>query len=540
MQYHLMNNSFYVFFTLLLLASAAITLGLGLYAFRRRGQVRGAGALTLQMAGTTWWTLSYALTIATLRWFPEGLGFLPAPMFWFRTVFMGVVISTTAFFIFTLQFVDQGHWVNRYTLGALLVEPVLVTILVWTDPHHQLFFAGYLPGAPGGLIGGIGFWAHSLYSYLLLLGASGLLIWSLVRGSPLQRRQSAILILGICIASASNLLTIFKVVPAGIDLTPVGFMVIGLFMVYNIRGQGFLDLIPVARNAVVEAMSDAVLVINRDNRVLDSNPAVVRLLRQPGLKPGRHVAEFFAPWTDLSHEYADQRRHFTAEVPLGEDMVLEVQVTPLSGKRGEYLGRILVLRDISPMKRIEAALRAQLAHNEQLRSELQELVVRDALTGLYNRRFLEQTLIRELAQAQRGGRSLALSIIDIDKFKPINDDYGHNVGDCVIKGLASLLLESTRAGDMACRFGGEEFVLVMPEIDLEVAVARVNQLREQFATMAFAGCDDALRATFSGGVACFPAHGSDAQSLLVAADHALYAAKAAGRNQVSAAVGQVE
>jgi hypothetical protein len=194
-------------------------------------------------------------------------------------------------------------------------------------------------------------------------------------------------------------------------------------MLYNIKGRGFLDLIPVARTAAVEAMSDAVLVLDRWDRVLDANPAALCLLRLgPTLTPGASVVAFFEPWRQLSQEHGDFHERFNAEVSFCDGTVwLDVQVAPLFGKLGDFLGRILVLRDLSSLKRTEAELRTQLAHNEKLREELQELAIRDPLTGLYNRRFLEETLARELANAEREGNTLALCIIDIDVFKPVND-----------------------------------------------------------------------------------------------------------------------
>jgi diguanylate cyclase (GGDEF)-like protein len=125
-------------------------------------------------------------------------------------------------------------------------------------------------------------------------------------------------------------------------------------------------------------------------------------------------------------------------------------------------------------------------------------------------------------------------MIDLDRFKNINDTYGHEAGDQFLKALGDLLLEQTRFGDVACRFGGEEFVVVLPGAPLEIAAIRVNQMRQFFAVRKIAIRGTALSVTFSAGGAGFPEHGSDDASLLAEADRALYAAKAAGRNRVIA------
>ena len=525
----------FVIFVLLLAASALITLSIACYAGARR-DATGAKAVLVQMVGTSWWTISYALAILVAAVPGLGQGAFPEPFFWFKAMFLGVVVVPAAFLVFSLQYSGLDRWVNRYTLSLLLVEPVLMTLLIWTDSYHQLFFAGYGTGDADRFTGGVAFWLHSFYSHLIVFSGYGLLVWRLSNASPLYRKQVGLLLLSGLVVTVANLMTVFRLLPFAVDLTPLGFMVMGLTMLYNIKDGGLLDLIPVARHAVVESMSDAVLVLNPQGRVLDVNPAALQLLglyRLPG--PGTPVLEFFGAWSQLAPEYRDARERANAEVSLDSHRCLGIQINPLFGKHDEFLGRILVLRDLTPLKQAEAELRAQLSHNEQLRRELQELAIRDALTGLYNRRFLEETLARELAVAGREGRVLALCILDLDNFKGVNDTYGHSVGDEVLKGLATFFTANTRASDVACRFGGEEFVLVMPGADATFALERIDELRQGFSRVPFEMGGIAQYVTFSAGIACYPEHASDRETLLMEADRALYAAKSGGRNQVQVA-----
>lgn len=180
--------------------------------------------------------------------------------------------------------------------------------------------------------------------------------------------------------------------------------------------------------------------------------------------------------------------------------------------------------------------RQQLKEIGLLQAQLREAALRDPLTGLYNRRHLSDTLPGALARCARLGAPLALVMIDVDHFKQVNDTHGHAAGDAVLQALARLLQTHVREGDMACRMGGEEFLLVLENAALQPARERAQVLRAAFATLAVAHEGEPLRATMSCGLAVFPEHGRDAQALLQAADGALYAAKSGGRNQLQAAL----
>ncbi|MCS6800766.1 MAG: diguanylate cyclase [Chloroflexota bacterium] len=171
---------------------------------------------------------------------------------------------------------------------------------------------------------------------------------------------------------------------------------------------------------------------------------------------------------------------------------------------------------------------ANLALREQLRSQS----IRDPLTDLYNRRFLEETLERELMRAQRLGRPLSVMMIDIDHFKRFNDDYGHDAGDAVLREIAALLKSHTRAGDVACRYGGEEFVILLPELPEDVAARRAEELREAVHALAVFHRGRQHRAlSVSIGVAS-SSLASSVEDLLALADAALYQAKHEGRDRV--------
>lgn len=171
--------------------------------------------------------------------------------------------------------------------------------------------------------------------------------------------------------------------------------------------------------------------------------------------------------------------------------------------------------------------------NIYLRERLLDQAIHDPLTKLYNRRFLEETLEREVLHAKRHQRTICIIMLDIDHFKRFNDTYGHDGGDAVLSTLAEYLRSNTRRSDIACRFGGEEFVIIMPETPLEAARRRAEQLAHGVRSLRVTMQGYELAPiTVSMGLAGFPDHGSSPADLIRAADNALYHAKAGGRDRV--------
>ncbi|TMH24383.1 MAG: GGDEF domain-containing protein, partial [Betaproteobacteria bacterium] len=170
-----------------------------------------------------------------------------------------------------------------------------------------------------------------------------------------------------------------------------------------------------------------------------------------------------------------------------------------------------------------------------LRERLHEQAMRDRLTGLYNRHYVQEWFGLELHRAQRHGRPVAAIMLDIDHFKRFNDSFGHEAGDLVLRELAGALGRSTRGSDVASRYGGEEFLVLLPECPFDAALRRAERMREDVAKLELRYDDRPLGpVTVSLGVAVFPDHASESEELLRHADEALYLAKQTGRNRVVA------
>lgn len=184
------------------------------------------------------------------------------------------------------------------------------------------------------------------------------------------------------------------------------------------------------------------------------------------------------------------------------------------------------------LQQANEVLRNRLVEIQALQAQLNDHANRDPLTGLYNRRYLQTTLERELARCLRDGLPLSLMIIDIDHFKSINDKFGHNAGDELLRQLGLVLNEGARQEDVPCRYGGEEFVLLFPNMSTEIALKRGEQLRAAFEKTVVISAHGHVHTTISIGVSTFPAHGASMDELTHCADLALYAVKRSGRNAV--------
>ncbi len=185
------------------------------------------------------------------------------------------------------------------------------------------------------------------------------------------------------------------------------------------------------------------------------------------------------------------------------------------------------------LEEVNLELRAQLEEITRLQQKMREQSIRDALTGVYNRHFLTEVLDAEISRAQRDNYMIAFLLIDLDHFKQINDRYGHLTGDYVLKAVAQDIQAHTRLGDIVCRFGGEEFLVIMPKITESDTLLRAEELRQSIENLRLEHKGHAIPITISVGAAFYPLHGNNSDEILSIVDMAMYAAKQEGRNRVS-------
>jgi diguanylate cyclase (GGDEF)-like protein/PAS domain S-box-containing protein len=284
-----------------------------------------------------------------------------------------------------------------------------------------------------------------------------------------------------------------------------------------------------------EAAQDGILLLDAETGMItDVNPFLVKML-------GYTREEFVEKKLWEVGAFQDVEASQEAFEALQKNEYIRYEDLPLRAKDGhliqvEFVSNVYLvggekviqcnIRDITERKQAQEAL---------LKSEalLRELSVRDYLTGLFNRRYMEETLERELLRATRKGFSLGIMMLDVDDFKHFNDNFGHAAGDAVLRELGDLFRGHFRGEDIACRYGGDEFIIVLLDASLEMTHNRAERLCEHTLHLNPQFEGQTLEAvTLSVGVAIFPEHGSTSAEILKAADTALYRAKREGRGRV--------
>lgn len=522
-------------YVIVLLISALMTLIAAIIIARR--EAPGSLALGGVLLGSFIWSIAYALT-----WSFTGLH---EKILWLKIMYFGVNAVPTLFLIFVLKITHHERWLTPRTMAALSVIPVIMLLLVWLDA--AFFFPNlHLQQIDSLLIlqieRGPGFWLNTFYSYAVILTAFYLLAAGSLRTTPFFRRQYLIILIGSIMPFVASIFTQLGYQElADLDMAPIAVGISGIIYVYAIFRYQFMELLPVARELLIESMSDGVLVLDVQGRIVDINPAMKNFLDiEPGSLIGCHISEVMHSWAySLELLLSGMETHTEIRLPGKPSRYLDLRITLLHDQQDKLSGRLIVFRDVTDRKVVEKDLRramdrlqTQLIEIGTLQSKLREQAIRDALTNLFNRRYLEETLERELSRAERENYPLCVIMMDLDYFKEVNDTYGHEAGDIVLKTLADTAVQQSRHGDFVCRYGGEEFVVVMPNIGIETAKRRAEELHQTINSLNIIYGVFNLTTTISMGLAAYPEHGDTKEELIRAADRALYTAKNTGRNRV--------
>jgi diguanylate cyclase (GGDEF)-like protein len=682
------------YYTLGLFAGALIAGAVAAIAWKRA--ITPVGRLLAVLMGSVFvWSLAAAFEAAE----PERA----AKVLLSKFEYVGIAMVPVLMFLFALQFLRSGRKLHRELRALLWVVPAITIVLAFTNEWHGLIWSGFKPAAGTGehlllYAHGAWFWVHAGYSYVLFAATVVFLVLACFRFKGIYRRQAATLMLAFPLPWIANAAYLAGLAGAdkGYDLTPVGFAFSGLFLLWAIFRLQLVDLIPVARERVIESMGESLLILDPAGRLAASNPAARRLMAEVGGPAetvaetkllGRSASELFPGWPDLA-EALGAPTASVREFPLVKNdrpHYFDLRLSPLLGQGDLVTGWVAVLYDITRLKNAEtAAVEARkiaetlreagltlsskldfkqisalilellkrvipydigafltleeaelrlaaikrpadvrnligetypvagsrlcnmavqmkrplispikgpedillplrpdqevrsflgvpivfrdrvtglialynfgprdftetdaqvaelfasqvaIAMDNSRRVEQYELqAVTDGLTGLYNRRAFMPLGEKEVGRARRYRRPLSLILFDIDHFKRVNDSHGHLIGDHVLEVLTRLVGKTTRATDIVCRYGGEEFIVLMPEAGREEGLAMAERLRQEISRMTVVTAGGTLSLTVSLGVAALrPEEDDNLESLIARADRAMYQAKAAGRDTV--------
>ena len=524
-------------YSFIYLAAVALSLTAGLFAWNRRRAPGGMWLFGMLMA-TAAWSLAEMFDFSSLQ--------LPAHIFWGQASYLGATTAPVFFMLFALEYSGRSDIVTPLNAALGFAVPLFGIAAVFTNGWHHLVWTGFasLPDVPHAILYFHGpiYWVPTVYGLACGLFATTLLVGFALRTRDLYRRQSIAIVAAVAVPWVAEL--VYSISPRllhGID-PAITLSLAGALVTFTMVRYRLLDLAPVARETLFERMPDGQIVIDAQSRIVDINPSAKDLLEVgPAKRIGDDSADMLVTWPDaitFLGETAGHAARTTLVSPHGRFIALDTQ--PLV-EGDDYAGMLVTLRDVTAFARTEealqeanSALQLRLSEISSLQEELREQAIRDQLTGLYNRRYLSETIERELGRAAREEYPVGVVMIDIDEFKSVNDRFGHPAGDDALRLLGSRLRAGTRLGDMACRYGGDEFFVLLPNTTLEETRELAERWRLSIAT-AVANGDSKVPFTISLGVAAFPRDGRTSDEVMAAADSAVYAAKAAGRDRVAVA-----
>lgn len=529
--------TYFITYLVLLIASTVVTFSASLIARKRNAP--GSTTLRALLVVMSMWSAT-----AAAIYIQDGFA---GKSFWLNVMVVPVAIAPILFMTFILKFSGSPVWVTRRALTLLYAFSIVFILLQWTNSYHHLVLSSVQLVEQDGFSAlkiqrGPVYFVNLAIAYGTVTMGILTLVREALRASHLYRNQYRLLLLGCIVPLVFSIFSQLDYNALGnLDTSPISFGITGVIFAFTTLRTHFMDLIPVARSHLIENMGDGVLVLDAQNRIADLNPAMeVLLAEQPQHLLGKCAFETFGGWVEkTSAIFGDFELKTEVRLPSMPSQILDLRMTPLYDKNDLINGRLLVFRDITERKEVEKRLRdanfrlkSQLIEIGILQSQLREQAVRDSLTGLFNRRYLEETLDRELARAARESYPVSIIMIDIDHFKQINDTYGHEAGDIMLKALGGMLMTHSRRGDFACRYGGEEFLIVMPNMARSIVQERAAALRQSLKALMVRYGNHTLTATYSMGIASYPANGDTRESFLRAADMAMYAAKNAGRDDI--------
>ena len=442
--------------------------------------------------------------------------------------FLGINAIPIAFLILTIQNIDNKHKLGNwnYVLGAFYL---ISTTVIWTnDFHHWYRQAPHLESVNKSLqilVNDYGFWYYNIQipiHYLILLLTLRIIIQARFFSSRSYRSQSGVLLISFMIPFAVDILYNFGVTPIpNFNFTSAIFSVSGILIAYSLYNHRLFDIVPMANDLIVNNFSEGVVVLDLQKRVIGINPSACQIIRiNSGDAVGKSANNLLWFSNDSAFQLNTEQKALTFhhnELD-GIKHYYDVTTLPIKNRQEITVGTLITIKDVTErhLSLIEARI----------------LATTDPLTGAYNRRHLIELLETELARAERLSLPLAVIMFDIDGFKHFNDKYGHAVGDEILILVTKTCKANLRNFDLLGRYGGDEFVILLPQADPILAASAAERLCQLISKLQITANDENVSVTVSMGITGHHGHGKvTVDKLLRSADIAMYQTKKNGKNQ---------
>ena len=444
--------------------------------------------------------------------------------FWLKFEYFGLPFIPAIWFLLTYK-ASSGKSPPFFFSLAVLAIPVLTLFFSATNDYHHFYYRNVsINATPGGFIAQLdkGPWYYVFVVYSNLIMAITLVVYFLQwkRSGQGTKSRSFWMMAGSLFVIIFELLYLFGFSPYNIDLTAFGLFGASLFQAVAIFRFDFLKSDALVKDIVFSGISEGILTVDVKGRISDFNAAGAKIF--PWLSPdciGKKLVDFKDGGAlDFS---AGRRREIKISRD-GKTSYFNVRVTDLDDK-GKNVGKVYMFKDVTTLRRV-------------LRT-LYRFANYDALTRVFNRRRLFDDAEKEVSRSVRYGQRVSLLMLDLDHFKTVNDVYGHQAGDAVLAEVAQVLKKRIRASDILGRYGGEEFMIILVEMDPGKAFLVAEDIRKSIESLSVQAGSAVIKTSVSIGVATSDPGDKylSLERLLTAADRALYTAKGEGRNKVIAA-----
>ncbi|MUT67149.1 histidine kinase N-terminal 7TM domain-containing protein [Paenibacillus sp. NEAU-GSW1] len=468
-------------------------------------------------------------------------------MFWVKIEYLGMPYLPPLSLLLIMYFLGMDRLLKRWLIAALFVMPAITTVLVMTNEWHHSYYRSVeiRPGASFPTVDlDVGPWyiIQGGFTFGCMIGSVVLLLiyWNRMKSS--YRLQYMTMLLGLLLPIIGDFLYLSNLTPEGIDPIPVIMMITSILYMWALASKGMFNVSPIARDYLFESMGDGVLVLDLNNRLVDFNTAAAAVLPELAasslghpIEPlwNRHTEEPLPGLPDNEQnetEESEERKDTGEGVKWtidGQAYFYQIRSSIVRNKGNQEIGKLIVLIDVTERVKLQEQLRILAYH--------------DGLTRIYNRMHFIHKSEALLFQAVASGEKLSIVLFDIDHFKSVNDEYGHDIGDRALLHVVGVCRSLLRPEDVFARYGGEEFVIAMPGLSPAEAEAAAERLRLKIEEqpMGLPRRSQSIAITASFGVAVSSGDLDEIsengiEKLLKAADRALYEAKNSGRNTVRA------
>ena len=505
-------SSFRLFLIFINTISTIFSIYASITALNRREKAgKMALYLSLSMAATTIYAFGYTMELASNT--------LTRILFWVKIEHLGIEFIAPFWLLFTLSLSGRQKLLTPPRIIGLFVIPTIIEILVHLNKFHlnpQL-----TPNAPFPTLSythGIVAWISISYIGICLVLSLIIFIAMYLKAVPTFRKQVLIFALGSIFPLIGMFITATHHALFNLDLAPLSLSISGILFVIGFRHLQILDIVPLARDVVFEGMGDGVLVFDTLNRLVDFNPQARNIF--PEVKEssvGFRADEVFNAHPAFVKIILNNVN--TTGTMQNGDLSYRCFTMSLYYPKDKLVGKVITIQDYTET----AAMVKQLS----------DLATLDYLTGIYNRRYFYELAEKEISRSRRLKKQLSLILLDLDEFKLINDTLGHSAGDAVLKFVAQLFLERLRKYDIIGRFGGDEFLILLPETNISDAQNLAEELRGLLENSEIHFEDQIIKSTASFGVASFfLQQTAPFEDIVRRADKAVYIAKESGRNCV--------